>query len=83
MTELQQLFSKIVDKDKDIEKILNDIQGRTNKAAMDINNIKTDFHKCASKDEISNITSIIPNLSTKEDVEMVVEKLKDKLDLNE
>lgn len=50
---------------------------------MDINNIKTDFHKCASKDEISNITSIIPNLSTKEDVEMVVEKLKDKLDLNE
>lgn len=83
LTELQQLFTKIIDKDKDSEKILSDIQNRTNKAAQDINNIKTDFHKCVSKDEFSNITSILPNLSTKEDIEMIAEKMKDKLDLND
>lgn len=37
----------------------------------------------ASKDEISNITTILPNLSTKEDIDMLVEKLKDKVDLTE
>jgi len=50
---------------------------------MDINNLKTDIHKLASKDEIANITTILPNLTTKEDIDMLVEKLKDKVDCSE
>jgi len=37
----------------------------------------------ASKDEMANITSILPNLSTKEDINMLVEKLKDKVNCSD
>lgn len=42
LAELKQLFSKISEKDKELEKIVKDVDQRTNKAAMDINNMKTD-----------------------------------------
>lgn len=42
LAELKQLFSKISEKDKELEKIVKDVDQRTNKAAMDIQNMKSD-----------------------------------------
>jgi len=83
LLELKQLMNKIVEKDKESEKKLQDVEQRSNKYSVDINNMKTSIHKMASKDEISSITQILPNLTTKEDLEMLSEKLKDKVDLND
>jgi len=83
IVELKNMLSKIAAKEETIEKKVQEFERNFPRINMDIGNMRTDMQTKASKDELQSINMQIPNFATKQDIELVFERMKDKTDSQE
>jgi len=81
--ELKIHLSKIASKEETIEKKVQEFERNFPRLNMDIGNLRTDMQTKASKDELQSINMQIPNFATKQDIDLVFERMKDKTDSQE
>jgi len=78
--ELQLMVTKFTNQGIVIEKKMIEFERNFPRIQTDIGNIRAEIQTRCSKEDAQNINMQIPNFSTKQDVDLVIEKLKDKTD---
>lgn len=80
MADLKNHMSKITQKEENIEKKVLEFERIFPRLNTDIGNLRTDIQTKASKEELVTINTNVPNFATKQDIDLVFERMKDKSD---
>jgi len=83
IAELKIIVSKLASKEEAIEKKVGEFDRNFPRLNMDLGNLRTDMQTKASKDELQSINMQIPSFATKQDIELFIERMKNKTDSQE